>query len=346
MATTIDRTASSATDRIPALDFTKGMLVLFMVLYHWLNYFVSPQGDMYRYLRFLTPSFIFITGFLISNVYLARYDVADPRLAVRLVQRGLKLLAVFVCLNVAIGLLLADSYNGRILFGELSLRNMVAIYITGNVWVAENGKAAAFYILVPISYLLLLSALLLMISRFYRYTFHVACGVFLLAVLILTLNGIKSPNLELLTIGLLGVVSGYVSIEQVNDWVSRPFVLVLAYLCYIGAITLWDVPYPLLLVGVYLSLMLIYLLGVSGAEPGRMRRHVILLGKYSLFGYIATIAILQILHRSLRHTNSGAVELGLTFIAAFVLTMASVEVIDRVRARTSTVDRLYRAVFA
>jgi peptidoglycan/LPS O-acetylase OafA/YrhL len=346
MATTIDRTASSATDRIPALDFTKGMLVLFMVLYHWLNYFVSPQGDMYRYLRFLTPSFIFITGFLISNVYLARYDVADPRLAVRLVQRGLKLLAVFVCLNVAIGLLLADSYNGRILFGELSLRNMVAIYITGNVWVAENGKAAAFYILVPISYLLLLSALLLMISRFYRYTFHVACAVFLLGVLILTLNGIKSPNLELLTIGLLGVVSGYVSIEQVNDWVSRPFVLVLAYLCYIGAITLWDVPYPLLLVGVYLSLMLIYLLGVSGAEPGRMRRHVILLGKYSLFGYIATIAILQILHRSLRHTNSGAVELGLTFIAAFVLTMASVEVIDRVRARTSTVDRLYRAVFA
>src|SRR5439155_17798294 len=37
------------TDRVPALDFTKGALVLFMVLYHWLNYFVSPQGEMYRY---------------------------------------------------------------------------------------------------------------------------------------------------------------------------------------------------------------------------------------------------------------------------------------------------------
>ena len=49
---------SSAT---PALDFTKGALVLIMVLYHWLNYFYGPRGDVYRYLRFLTPSFIFIT---------------------------------------------------------------------------------------------------------------------------------------------------------------------------------------------------------------------------------------------------------------------------------------------
>ena len=58
------------------------MLVLFMVLYHWLNYFVTPFGDMYKYLRFLTPSFIFITGFLISNVYLERYDIADRRVPV------------------------------------------------------------------------------------------------------------------------------------------------------------------------------------------------------------------------------------------------------------------------
>src|ERR1700726_2047192 len=61
--------------RISALDFTKGALVLIMVLYHWLNYFVASDGFFYRYLRFLTPSFIFIAGFLISNVYLSRYQV-------------------------------------------------------------------------------------------------------------------------------------------------------------------------------------------------------------------------------------------------------------------------------
>src|SRR4249920_949495 len=82
--------------RIPALDFTKGALVLIMVLYHWLNYFVSADGSWYRYLRFLTPSFIFITGFFVSHIYLAKYDPADTRLPKRLLERGLKLIAIFV----------------------------------------------------------------------------------------------------------------------------------------------------------------------------------------------------------------------------------------------------------
>lgn len=344
MITTIDRTVSPPASRIPALDFTKGTLVLFMVLYHWLNYFVSPDGDMYRYMRFLTPSFIFITGFLISNIHVSRYGLADRRLPRRLLQRGLKLLAVFVCLNLAISLLVTDSTNR--LAGELSGRNLVAIYVTGNVWVAENTKAAAFYILVPISYLLLLSALLMKVSTLYRLTFHVVCASFLLCILILGLRGIKVPNLELVTIGLLGVVSGHVSIERINEYLSRPFPLVLAYVCYVAAITVWEVTYPLQLVGVYLTLMLIYLIGATSEEPGRLRRHVILLGKYSLFGYIATIAILQLLLRGLHHAQGGALALGATFVAGFTLTMVSVEIIDRVRARTVAVDRLYRAVFA
>lgn len=346
MPATIDRAPARAATRIPALDFTKGTLVLFMVLYHWLNYFVAPDGDMYRYLRFLTPSFIFITGFLISHVYLARYDHTDPRLMRRLLQRGLKLLAIFAALNLAIGLLLADSYNGRILFAQLSVRNLVAIYVTGNVWVADKGKAAAFFILVPISYLLLLSAVLVRMSQRYRYSFHVACAAILIAIAVLSVYDVKSPNLELLAIGLLGVLSGYTPIDRLNDCISRPVPLVLAYLCYVVAITLWNVTYPLQLVGVYLTLLIIYLLGASEAEPGRMRRHVILLGKYSLFGYIATIAILQVLHRSLRHAGSGMVALGITFVAAFVLTMVSVEIVDRMRNRTATVDRLYKAMFA
>ncbi|PYT85568.1 MAG: hypothetical protein DMG36_27405, partial [Acidobacteria bacterium] len=99
--------------RNPALDFTKGALVLFMVLYHWLNYFISADGDFYRYIRFVTPSFIFITGFVISNVYLAKYELSDSRLPKRLLQRGLKILAIFVVLNIVISLLLSRSHDGR-----------------------------------------------------------------------------------------------------------------------------------------------------------------------------------------------------------------------------------------
>ena len=94
-------TASSAKSaRIPALDFTKGALVLIMVLYHWINYFIGNQWGYYRYLRFLTPSFIFIAGFMISNVYLSKYAAADPRLSKRLLIRGIKLMAVFLVLNL------------------------------------------------------------------------------------------------------------------------------------------------------------------------------------------------------------------------------------------------------
>ena len=90
---------SPKVQRISALDFTKGALVLIMVLYHWINYFIGPQWRYYDYLRFLTPSFIFITGFMISNVYLSKYDPADARLSKRLFMRGLKLIAIFVCSN-------------------------------------------------------------------------------------------------------------------------------------------------------------------------------------------------------------------------------------------------------
>ena len=92
---------SPKAQRISALDFTKGALVLIMVLYHWINYFIGLQWPYYRYLRFLTPSFIFVTGFMISNVYLSKYDAADPRLSKRLFTRGLKLMAVFLALNAA-----------------------------------------------------------------------------------------------------------------------------------------------------------------------------------------------------------------------------------------------------
>src|SRR5882762_4894676 len=96
---------STTTGRVPAIDFTKGALVLVMVLYHWLNYFIATEGDFYRYLRFVTPSFIFITGFLISNVYLSKYEISDWQLPKRLIQRGLKLLGVFIFLNMAISFL-------------------------------------------------------------------------------------------------------------------------------------------------------------------------------------------------------------------------------------------------
>jgi hypothetical protein len=330
--------------RIDALDFTKGALVLIMVLYHWLNYFLGTSDN--RYLRFLTPSFIFIAGFLISNVYLSRYGITDPQLPKRLMQRGLKILGVFVFLNLARTLLFAETYRDQMLSEHSSIKSLVDIYIIGSNLGGGQGKAIAFFILVPIAYLLLLSALLLLVGRVYRHIFRVVCALFFLSILVLQLAGYQSANLELLTIGLLGIVVGYIPLEKLNTFVRHPYLLAVAYAGYLGAITYWNVIYPLQVVGVCLSLTVLYLLGDRGGQPGKLRNVVILLGKYSLFGYIAQIAILQFLRRGLGHMNSETIVLGMSFLLAVVLTIASVEVVDRLRSKSTTMNRLYKAVFA
>ena len=332
-----------STERIPALDFSKGALVLIMVLYHWLNYFVSSEGFFYKYLRFLPPSFIFITGFLISQVYFSKYRITDRRLPGRLLLRGVKILGIFVLLNVGISLLAPNPSSGKSFLGNLSAESLIAIYLTGNF---GAGKAAAFWVLVPISWLLILAACLAIASRFYRYVFQVACLGFLAFIILLDLNSLKSGNLELLTIGLLGACAGYVPIHKINNLLAHPYRLGLAYLCYILAITVWEVSFPLQIVGVFLSLALIYLVGKSSGESGRMQRSVIRLGKYSLFGYIAQIAILQLLHRSRLSENRAPWALGMSLVVAGALTILAVEVLDRARARATIVNRLYAAVFS
>ncbi len=182
--------------------------------------------------------------------------------------------------------------------------------------------------------------------RRYRYTFHFVCAVLLLSILMLGLIGAVSYNLESITMGMLGVLTGFMPIEAINDFVRHRYTLLFAYICYTIAITIWDVPFLLLIGGVCLSLMAIYLVGASGIESGSIRREVILLGKYSLFGYISQIAILQILGAAFRRVNLGFTAVVTSFFAAFALTIVSVEVVDRARAKSASVDRLYKAIFA
>ena len=145
---------------------------------------------------------------------------------------------------------------------------------------------------------------------------------------------------------LSGVMAGFTPIEAINSFVRHPYLLALAYLSYAIAITRWNLSFPLLVVGTSLSLTVIYLLGSSGSESGRIRTEIILLGKYSLFAYISQVAILQILSAGFHRINLGYAQFVLSFFAAFVLTIAGVAAADRARIRMAGVDRLYRMIFA
>lgn len=330
--------------RIPALDFTKGALVLIMVLYHWINYFLGPHDT--RYLRFLTPSFIFISGFIVSNVYIFKYGISDPQLPKRLIQRGLKILVVFLLLNLSRNFIAPGQPQKMVLMTQEWIRSLFDIYVLGSGVGGGQAKAVAFFILVPISYLLLLSAVLLVVSRYYRFAVHVVCLVFLLGIAVSNYEGFEIPNLELLAIGLLGVIAGYLPKEKVNALVRHPYWLAAGYLGYLAAITVWNVIYPLQIIGVYLCLMILYLMGLQSGEPGKIRATVVLLGKYSLLGYIAQIAILQCLRRAIHPFRWESALLALSFVLAFALTIVSIKVIDVLRSRSALVDRAYKFVFA
>jgi len=330
--------------RNPALDFTKGALVLIMVLYHWMNYFYGPHDN--RYLRFLTPSFICITGFLISNIYLSKYKISDPKLPKRLLERGVKILGVFFVLNIMRILLVLVAFTQHTGSEPSPLSNLVDVYIIGSGVGGGQSKAVAFFVLIPIGYVLMLSAGLAILSRFYRYTFHVACLIALLTIVMLAANDLQSPNLELVTIGLLGVLAGYLPTAKVDALVRHSYLLVGAYVLYLLAITFWNIIYPLQIIGVFLSLMILYRLGQVGDQPGLGARIVILLGKYSLFGYIAQIAVLQILHFGLIRLGSRTVVQGISFVLAFALTILSVAIVDRARAKSAIANKAYGAVFA
>jgi peptidoglycan/LPS O-acetylase OafA/YrhL len=337
------RSSSAAPVRIEALDFTKGALVLFMVLYHWLNYFVSPEGEFYRYLRFLTPSFLFITGFFVSQVYLCKYAADDPRLPKRLFTRALKLVAIFVILNLSRAMVAPLLGSGHVAKMQLKLQDLIAIFVSGNLTVSA-GKLVAFFILVPISYVLMLSAVLVIAHRFYRYSFHFACAMLLIASLAMRWSGAESQYLELVGIGILGVVIGFNPVSEIDKFVRHPILLTVVYALYTIAITIWDVPFSLEVAGVCLTLAALYLLGTMEVGPRRVQAEVVLLGKYSLFGYISQIAILQILGAAFRHFNHGTLMSAMSFIAAFVLTIASVELVDKGRTLRS-INIAYKAVF-
>jgi hypothetical protein len=327
---------SSSTKRISSLDFIKGVLVLVMVLYHWMNYFVQGQA-FYRYLRFLTPSFIFITGFITTQIYLSRYEISGSNLSRRLIHRGLKILAIFVVLNAGRSLLVERSIS-------LSSAALIGTYVTGNI-PEGNEKAAAFNILVPISYLLFLLSLLLVLARRWKYIVPAVCLLLFISVLVLNSFGSKSGYVELLSLGLLGASVGYVPMRKIESLAKYRLVITAGYLCYLGALSVWGEVYVLQVIGVCLSLAVIYLLHGADGGSDRIRQNIALLGRYSLIGYIGQIAILQAIRFGVREIRLDVIGQSVALVAAILLTLLMVWIVDQLRAKAVGVDRVYVALF-
>lgn len=323
--------------RIAALDFTKGMLVLIMVLYHWLNYFVTGHDWIYKYLRFLPISFTFISGFLVAQVYLSGSRGEDLNISKRLLTRGLKLMIIAALLNLAPRLLHFSIFHLKT--NGWSSGQFASDYFTG-------AHPISFSVLVPIAYVLVLSAVLFFCARYWRYTYHICCMVLVVCSVACEVRGIPAGHLPTVSIGMLGVSIGHVSIRAI-DWVtgySRS--IFLTYFAYLAAIASFNDSYLLQVFGVCVTLLVIYWFGAREMESRAVGRVVILLGQYSLISYIIQIVILQVLRGSLRGFTPGVGMSSAAFAICIVGTIMSVMALNSGRRRAPAINSLYKAIFA
>lgn len=328
--------------RVPSVDAVKGLLVLTMVLYHVLSIASMGGVETFRYIRFVSGSFIFLAGYVISCFVAQRFVRERSAVTWQLASRGFKVLALFTALNLAIA---ASGFGnpGKQQLGMAGFfERASAIYLIG------DGRASSFLILLPIGYLLIVSPLVL--SAFARAR-TVAPPMLLVGALILAAQPSLNdpwPNVNLMLIGLAGMAIGApvwaARIEAAPAWRAPWLIGALAVVLWFTG--RYGDAGALYIVGVALILKLLHGGAHRLREDGALARELVRLGRYSLFAYVAQIALIQSMFRALGAQRWGVgLEVLALGLAAALLTGLLCIALDRLRSSSHAVDKAYRWVF-
>lgn len=328
---------SQGNERNVALDFTKGGLVLCMIAYHTLNYF-RYDVRLLRHLHFLPPSFIFIAGFLITHVYQKRTRSGESQIYQRLIVRGLKVLGLFVTINLFVHTMFTTSYN-RNLGLDVFTENIDTVFVTG------DQRSAVFGVLLPISYLLLFSGLVLRVTRTTRFILPIIAGGVYALCFLLANYGQLTFNLDLLSMGLLGMVAGLVPRDWLDQLSSHFVPIITTYAAYSIAVSVWYPTYAINTFGVVLALLALYAMGRQASIRGFPTQRVTLLGNYSLLSYLVQIAVLQSLFRVSRSLGILEGHVLVPFTLTVVITFGAIKGVDTARLRSSFAAKAYKLVF-
>lgn len=336
----LSRVTDTPSGRIHAIDFTKGMLVLLMVVYHTLNYL--DYGTVpHDYLGFVPASFILITGFLVSVVYLPRTDASFGKVADRLAVRALKLFVIFSVLNLAARMFLPSARLETGMDVLSFFYNWFQIYVLGNV------QGIAFEVLLPISYTLAASIFFLHKSLVKCHASRYAAATLFVVCVVLHWSGHSINNLNLLSAGIIGIAIGSLGFATVSQKTVSPFTLFAASAVYLAILLPGIDNYPGQILITLSWLVFLYALGTYLPATPWFYRQIALLGRYSLFGYIAQIFFLQASgHLADVLPEPLILKTILLCILMGALTWMSTFVVDRLRPRMRILDRLYNLVFA
>lgn len=332
----VSSVTAAAIARNDAIDFAKGLLVVTMVVHHTLNYFASQIQSPFAYIRFVSGGFIFISGYIVATFYAAKWPRNPLKVTLRLETRGLKLLALFTLISVALSLLSVSNYRGQDYNLDNFFDHALEIYTIGYT------RAVAFYILVPIAYLLMLSPFLLWLQR-YRFTLLFFFGALVLSTVLL---GRHLNNVTMLLIGGVGVFSGMLVPPAKVASAKHLWWSSIALIIWVATLRWWQ--FNLFAYVTYIIVVLKFAADFSQVLPpaSLLKRAFCLLGEYVLFGYLAQIFLLQVARRLLwRHSDTspaGVVTIILITSAALVLACS----VLRAARRFNLADRAYRLIFA
>ena len=325
--------------RINALDMTKGALVVIMVIYHSFNYSTDYSLG-FKYLPFLPPSFILISGFLISKLHCSPQAGLGRGVACRLFLRGLRLLLLFTLLNVAAQLVGRHPPNNGTLGIDHFFSHWFEVYLPGQAGIA------AFSILLPISYLLLLAPSLILIHRWNRFALPAITLALITIAVSWDQRGQSSDNLTLLTAGMIGMILGRVPMDYLLRMGRYWFVASMVYVGYVFVGLIVGQPVLLQLLGACIALALIFSVSIRVGESGFSQQRLITLGKYSLVSYIFQIGVLQIFARFFGRLAPYSSSFFCQMLLVLLLMVLVVEIVEWARRKSKWIDTPYRAIFA
>lgn len=331
--------AAPASARDAAFDSVKGVLVLLMVAYHVLSIATTAGAEAFQYIRFLSGSFIFMSGFVVVRFMWERFAHAPRDTSLRLLQRGLKVLLIFAALNLAIH----ASGFGNMAKAQLGLQGLVENAAT--IFVHGDGRLSSFLILLPIAYLLMLAPLFLVIAR--RGPLLASVTLLVVALALAGAAADPTPVAAFLLVGLCGLCLGVPTLaERVVGARRAGLPATIAGL----VLVLWLAGRygdPLVLYCIGVALVLRFMYDAVRWLPRRWLELTALVGRYSLPAYIVQILLIQCVFRALVEQRAEPGWGTLLFIVAVAAaTMSLCVLMEQLRRRSSVIDSTYRWVFA
>ena len=329
--------AAQVGKRLEFLDLTKGFLVALMVIYHSLNYTNQYQLS-FRFLSFLPPSFILITGFLIAHVYYPRFQAGEAGLTLKLLLRSLRLVLLFLVLNVVAQFVRSPAY-GRSVGVEAFFEQWDQVFISG------GSRLAVFEVLLPIAYLIALAPPLMQLARWHRLSLPLITAAVIGACFVMEYHNNPVANLRFIGVGLIGMLVGKLWLHPMvlgrGFWISgaalAAYALFAAEKGYLYAVQL---------AGAIIALVFFCGASIRLSSASWFGRWLGLVGQYSLVAYVVQIGVLQVLSRFLGRPDPLSLPALCYFVTTLLVMTLSILAAKWLRARSAHADRIYKLIFA